>query len=280
MTHPSDETLNDYIERELNPADHVRVAAHLETCTHCALVVEEFHHVLRQAAALGPIAPPPQVWTRLQADIDSRDSADSFDSANSFDSADSLDSADSFDSADSVDSPDSFDSSRRLSRWALTTAALVVMGFLAGRFINVREQPAAVQQEAVAGSGSAVRDEAIVRERVLLIAVGDHLERSQMVLVELAHAETHGSLDISAERQLADDLVASNRLYRQTAVRMGQANVAGLLDELERVLVEVARGPSTVDVRQLAVIQQQIEAQGILFKMKVIGSDIRQPPGF
>ena len=121
-------------------------------------------------------------------------------------------------------------------------------------------------------------DETAVRERVLLIAVGDHLERSQMVLVELAHAETQGVLDISAERQLADDLVASNRLYRQTAQQMGQENVAGLLDELERVLVEVARGPSTVSMRQLTDIQQRIEALGIVFKMKVIGSDIRQQP--
>jgi Putative zinc-finger len=260
MTHPSDETLNDYIERELSPADHVRVAAHLETCANCALVVEEIHHVLREAASLGPIAPPPHVWTRLQAEIDSRDSADSRDSSLSSDSFRRL-------------------PSHRIA-WALATAALVVMAFLAGRLINLREQqPGAVPQAAVAGSTAAVRDEAVVRERVLLIAVGDHLERSQMVLVELAHAETRGSLDISAERQLADDLVASNRLYRQTAVQMGQANVAGLLDELERVLLEVARGPSTVNMRQLAIIQQQIEAQGILFKMKVVGSDIRQPPG-
>ena len=121
-------------------------------------------------------------------------------------------------------------------------------------------------------------DEATVRERVLLIAVGDHLERSQMVLVELAHADTSGELDISAERQLADDLVASNRLYRQTARQMGHANVAGLLDELERVLVEVARGPSTMTMQQLADIQQRIESQGILFKVKVIGSEIRQQP--
>ena len=99
-----------------------------------------------------------------------------------------------------------------------------------------------------------------------------------MVLVELAHAETSGDLDISEERQLADDLVASNRLYRQTAQQMGQTNVAGLLDELERVLVEVARGPSTVSMRELADIQQRIESQGILFKVKIIGSEIRQQP--
>ena len=153
------------------------------------------------------------------------------------------------------------------------------MAFLTGRFVN--RPRAAARSGAGRSYGSPhgrLETTATVRERVLLIAVGDHLERSQMVLVELAHAETRGELDISAERQLADDLVASNRLYRQTAQQMGQANVAGLLDELERVLVEVARGPSTVSMQQLADIQQRIESQGILFKMKVIGSDIRQQP--
>jgi hypothetical protein len=160
----------------------------------------------------------------------------------------------------------------------LATAALVVMAFLTGRLLNVREQQAAIEQSAEAGAPQAVAGDAMVRERVLLIAVGDHLERSQMVLIELAHAETSDHLDISAERQLADDLLASNRLYRQTAQQMGQTNVAGILDELERVLVELARGPSTVSMRQLADIQQRIESQGILFKVKVVGSDLRKPP--
>jgi hypothetical protein len=139
------------------------------------------------------------------------------------------------------------------------------MGFLVGRFAQQREQQTASEQRADAAAVRASADDAAVRERVLLIAVGDHLERSQMVLVELAHAETRGELDISAERQLADDLVASNRLYRQSAQQIGQANVAGLLDELEPVLVEVARGPSTVSMQQLDDIQQRIEALGIVF---------------
>ena len=154
------------------------------------------------------------------------------------------------------------------------------MAFLAGRFVNLRDQQRAPESAgaAVSAPPARVADEAMVRERVLLIAVGDHLERSQMVLVELAHADTQGELDISAERQLADDLVASNRLYRQTARQMGHANVAGLLDELERVLVEVARGPSTMSMEQLADIQQRIESQGILFKVKVIRSELGQQP--
>ena len=55
MTHPTEETLNDYVERELSPAEQVRVATHLETCADCALVVAEFQQVVREASALGPL---------------------------------------------------------------------------------------------------------------------------------------------------------------------------------------------------------------------------------
>jgi hypothetical protein len=257
MTHPSEETLNDYVERELSPAEHVRVATHLEGCSECALVVDEIQHIVREASALGPLTPPPHVWTAIQARL----------------SQSPLDDA----RGDSPESKGQRSESKvwMTFAWAAATAALVVMAFLTGRFVDRREQQSA--SERAAAAPRSIADQAMVRERVLLIAVGDHLERSQMVLVELAHAETRGDLDISAERQLADDLVASNRLYRQTAQQMGQANVAGLLDELERVLVEVARGPSTVSMQELANIQQRIESQGILFKVKVIGSEIRRP---
>ena len=283
MTHPTEETLNDYIERDLNPAEHVRVAAHLENCPDCALFVADMQQIVRDASSLGPITPPAHIWAAIKSTVNSQQST--VDSQQS--TGDSQQSAVQSQQAEAqspepkaqrlkpnAQSPES--SVWMKFAWAAATAALVVLAFLTGRFVNPRDEENASQQ--AAASSQAIVDQAIVRERVLLIAVGDHLERSQMVLVELAHAETRGDLDISAERQLADDLVASNRLYRQTAQQMGQANVAGVLDELERVLVEVARGPSTVSMQQLADIQQRIESQGILFKVKVIGSEIRQQP--
>jgi hypothetical protein len=272
MTHPSEETLNDYVERELSPAEQVRVATHLETCADCALVVADIRHVVREASSLGPLTPPPHVWKRIQAQlpqstVDSRQST-----------VDSRLSTMPGATLSLSNGPESM-AHRRWTKfaWAMATAALVVLAFFTGRFVHEREQQTASRDTAAVG-GRASADETTVRERVLLIAVGDHLERSQMVLVELAHAETRGVLDISAERQLADDLIASNRLYRQTAQQVGQENVASLLDELERVLVEVARGPSTVSMGQLADIQQRIESQGLLFKVKVIGSEIRKQP--
>ena len=98
-----------------------------------------------------------------------------------------------------------------------------------------------------------------------------------MVLVELENANpTGGPLDISSEQHRAEDLVAANRLYRQTALRAGETGVASVLDELERVLVEIANSPAKVSSPQLAVLRKRIESRGILFKIRVIGSEVRE----
>jgi hypothetical protein len=114
------------------------------------------------------------------------------------------------------------------------------------------------------------------RERVLLVAVGNHLERSQMVLVELINSEATGNLDISSEQERARELLNANRLYRQTAKRAGEPAVNQLLGELERVLLEIANGPSEVNAKQLAELQRQIESQGILLKVRIIGEKVRE----
>ena len=115
-----------------------------------------------------------------------------------------------------------------------------------------------------------------VRERILLVAVGDHLERSQRVLIELIHAEGNGEVDISSQQELARDLVSNNRMYRQTAAQSGDETVAELLDELERLLVEVANGPAELASFEMDELRRRIERKGLLFKIRVIGDDARQ----
>lgn len=147
--------------------------------------------------------------------------------------------------------------------WAPATAALLLLAFFAGRLSRRPEAP-------VVASGH-------VRERVLLVAVGDHLERSQMVLAELSNAPAgKGKIDISYEQHMAEDLLDANRLYRQTANSTGQAAVANMLDDLERTLLEIANGPSQLDGRQLDELRQEIKDKGLLFKIRVIGSKVEQ----
>ena len=111
---------------------------------------------------------------------------------------------------------------------------------------------------------------------MLLVAVGDHLERSQMVLIELANAPAGEALNVKAQRALADELVSANRLYRQTAARSGEPALTAVLEELERVLVEVASGPDALTPGDLAELQKRIESRGLLFRVRVIGSQVRE----
>ena len=50
--------------------------------------------------------------------------------------------------------------------------------------------------------------------------------------------------------------------------------------DLERVLVEIAHSPSKATSPELEKIRQRIEAEGILFKVRVVESRLRdrQPP--
>jgi hypothetical protein len=112
------------------------------------------------------------------------------------------------------------------------------------------------------------------------MAVGEHLGRSEMVLVELANAEPldakQKQVNISAEQRRAEDLLEENRLYRQTALEQGDAGLANVLDELERVLLDVAHSPQSVTPAQLQTIRQRIETRGILFKVRVVGKELQQ----
>jgi hypothetical protein len=154
-------------------------------------------------------------------------------------------------------------------RWAAAStafAALMVAAFFAGRFYP---------QQGAGRSPKLLAEDSHAPERILLVAVGDYLERSQMVLVELVNSSSKGPLDISAEQERAGDLVTETRLYKQTAAHTGDTNVASVLDELERVLVDITHAPSKISPQELRSLRQRLEAQGILFKIRVLGSNVR-----
>jgi len=152
-------------------------------------------------------------------------------------------------------------------------AVLLLAAFIAGRS-SVEQAPRPAAQQAEVQPAEAPSDAA--RERVLLAAVGSHLDRSRVMLTEIAHLNGGGSADISPEQATASDLVADNRLYRQAAVRNGDAAVAAVLEDLERVLVEIASSPSPASHDDVARWREQIQTKGLLFKVTVMGSRVRE----
>lgn len=158
-------------------------------------------------------------------------------------------------------------------RWAVAgaVAVIVLAAFLAGRFSTHSPQP---------GTGTTLADlqapsGANSSDRVLMVAVGDHLDRTQMVLVELINTRAEGKVDISSERDLAQNLVNENRLYRQTAQHDKDPEIAGVLDQVERVLIDIAHKPDSVSAGELQDLQKRIESQGVLFKVRVIDSKVK-----
>jgi hypothetical protein len=153
--------------------------------------------------------------------------------------------------------------------WRWAAAATAVAGLMVAAFFAGRFYPSPRQQSPQLASDPQAS------ERVLLVAVGDYLERSQMVLIELANATPKGKLDISAEQERASDLVSESRLYRQTAAHTGDTAVANVLDELDRVLLDITHAPSEVQAHDLEKLRRHLAAEGILFKIRVLGSNLR-----
>ena len=114
------------------------------------------------------------------------------------------------------------------------------------------------------------------RDRILLMTVAGHLERSEMLLLELVNSVSGDEVDLSLERQLATELGHENRLYRQAAQRAGRADVATLLEQLETVLVELANAPETVPAADLGEFQMRLADGNVLFKVRVVGSRLRR----
>jgi hypothetical protein len=189
--------------------------------------------------------------------------------------------------------------SRNVTKW-LAAAAMIAVAFLTGLFLNRKD---ARQQPQVAQSGSQPRQTGVTpvkttttapvnmqtaatnaapgagtqqqRDRILLVVVGDHFDESERMLVELTNITPEGDTDIAMEQKRAEELLASNRLYRRTATDRGEDNVATLLDELEPVLMQIAHAPSQVSANELRRMQKRVEAKGLVFKLRVVRAGVR-----
>ena len=109
----------------------------------------------------------------------------------------------------------------------------------------------------------------------LLTALDEHFAQTEMLLVELKNAVNLKSAQREFERATADDLVASGRLYRATAQQTGDIQFVQLLDDLEGVLVEVARSPEPRDSEDFDFLRARIDDDDLLFKVRAVTAEVR-----
>jgi hypothetical protein len=111
------------------------------------------------------------------------------------------------------------------------------------------------------------------RERVVLLVLGDHLDRSERLLVELKHADPSTEAPLQAE---ARDLLSANRLYRESVKQAGDPVLAAALDHLGRVLTEVANEPARLSQARLDELQKEMNTDGLLFEVRVLRSRVQE----
>lgn len=146
---------------------------------------------------------------------------------------------------------------------AATACLLIAAAFFAGRQWEHRSSPIATN------SGNSEQG----KQRVVLVVLGDHLDRSERLLVELKHADPSTEAPLQAE---ARDLLSANRLYRESVKSSQDPTMANALDHLERVLTEVANEPEGLSRARLDELQKEMNTDGLLFEVRVLRSRVQE----
>jgi len=107
------------------------------------------------------------------------------------------------------------------------------------------------------------------QQRVVVVVLTDHLDRTERLLVQLNHADSGDKVENAQLQTEARELLASNRLYRVSANKEGDPALAGALDRLERVLAEVANDPH-LTAADLERVRKDMNTSGILFEVRVL----------
>jgi hypothetical protein len=236
MKHLQEIDLIDHYYEE--SADRAGCERHLQACSECA---QRYADLRRDLDAVKPLTPPvrgeeygQQVWQAIRSSLPLYEQTRR-----------------------------SWLAVLRPVAWAAVCALLVAVAFVAGRQWERKQTPEV-----------AVKADPQARQRVVVVVLGDHLDRSERLLVELNHA---GGDDLPAIplRSEARELLASNRLIRQSAIQAGDRNVEASLDHLERLLVELANQPDAPSDADLVRLKQEMNTEGLLFDIRVLRSRVR-----
>jgi hypothetical protein len=141
---------------------------------------------------------------------------------------------------------------------------LLLAAFVAGRWTG---EPVPAAPAATLGMLSA--------QTAIRLATEDHLDRAEVMLVEVLHTEAAGAA-LEAERTRAADLVAASRLLRRSMAGAGDPSMAGVLEELERVLVEFSNRADGWSPAELDAFKARLDEGGVLFRLRVVNAEMRR----
>jgi hypothetical protein len=250
-----------YFYGELDPSERSSVEQHVAACSECRRAFEELS-MIRAALATRPQvdAPPDGDWRAFMQRLDD---AIRFEGQTR-------------NAARVVAMP--LKPSRRPWSFAphLAVAALVTLVasgvvYYTGRSV-MHEQPATTRATEQMPVPAAIPIVAPTDSRQAAFAAlsEQHFERSKLVVLGLAHRNPRGvtESDWAYERELASHLLGDTRLYRIAAEEHGMKTLAGVMGDLEIVLLQTSQAQQR-DPEALEQIQRLIEKRNLVTKMEV-----------
>ncbi len=152
--------------------------------------------------------------------------------------------------------------------YAAAALALVICAFIGGRLWEHRKA------QTVAGNHPQQNQPGIAHppQRVVVVVLSDHLDRSERLLMELKHVDAGSAGMISPLQDEAQSLLAANRICRQKTKHDDDPALATALDRLDHLLVQLANQPGGLDSTTISKLQDEMNADGLLFEVRVLRS--------
>jgi hypothetical protein len=244
-----------YFYGELTGAQREAVELHLADCAECRHALEELSLIRTALASQPDVSSPPNGWSGFMVRLQ-----------------DAVEAETAHQRIASLPRPGAATSRGRLAG-ALAMAALVTLVTVTvlvvmrdraqapgGQPTNVAEAPAASPAAAEVPSS----DDALSQ------VSGQHFERSKLVVLGLATKDPadSASADWNYERSLAASLLDDTRIYRQAAEGRGMRSLAGVLKDLEIVLLQTSMSEEP-DAEALAQLQRLIRRRDLISKMEL-----------
>jgi hypothetical protein len=151
--------------------------------------------------------------------------------------------------------------------YAAACALLVSSAFYAGRVWQMKQAPAPVAHVETPKAQAP-------RTPIVVVVLDDHLDRSERFLVELKHADLDSSAMESPLRDEARSLLAANRVCRKNVGQADDPELTTALDHLDSLLADAANEPGGLNAKSIAELQQTMNAEGLLFEVRVLRSRI------
>jgi hypothetical protein len=151
--------------------------------------------------------------------------------------------------------------------YAAACAVLAAIAFIGGRLWERR------QAQTIAANHSHEKQPSTAHapQRVVVVVLSDHLDRSERLLMELKHADAGDAEMLLPLRDEARSLLPANRICRQKAKR-DDPSLTTALDDLDHLLAELANQPGDLNSMSITRLQEEMNADRLLFEVRVLRS--------